>query len=98
MQTCSKCNVQSADAAAQCVNCQADLRTFSNTAVAVKRFQSNPRVTSIRVAVAHNRCPACLGAEGTYIKDKVPSLPVEGCSHDLSCRCFYEPVLNEIYP
>jgi hypothetical protein len=25
-------------------------------------------------------------------------LPVEGCSHALGCRCFYQPVLDEIYP
>ena len=27
-----------------------------------------------------------------------PTLPVEGCSHGLGCRCYYEPVLTEIYP
>lgn len=98
MQTCSKCNVQSPDTDAHCVNCQAELSVFSNKAGVLKRFQSNQRVSSIRVAVAYNCCPACIEVEGTYDKDKVPSLPVESCSHNLSCRCFYQPVLNEIYP
>lgn len=98
MQTCSKCNAQSPDSASLCVNCQADLSEFSMTAVALKRLQANPRVLNVRVVVAHDCCPACYLVEGTYPKDQVPRLPVEGCSHANGCRCFYEPMLSEIYP
>ena len=98
MQTCSKCNAQSPDAATNCINCQADLSEFSNTAVAYKRLMGNPRVLNVRLVVAQDCCPACREAEMTYAKDKLPQLPVDGCSHALGCRCFYEPMLSEIYP
>lgn len=42
MQTCSRCNASSPDTATHCVHCQADLRKFSLTAVALKRMQANP--------------------------------------------------------
>jgi hypothetical protein len=74
------------------------LSEFSNTAVALKRLQDNPRVLNVRLVTAHDCCPACREAEGTYVKGEVPTLPVVGCSHALGCRCFYEPMLSEIYP
>jgi len=80
------------------MNCHADLGEYSNTALAIKRFRANPRVKNIRLVVAHDGCPACRAMEGTYDKGLAPSLPVEGCSHALGCRCFYEPMLTEIYP
>lgn len=98
VQTCSKCNTQSPDSATSCNNCQADLREFSTTAVALKRLQMNPRIKNVRLVVAHDCCPACRAAEGTYEKENAPRLPIEGCSHSLGCRCFYEPMLYEIYP
>lgn len=98
MQICSQCNAQSPDSAVYCLNCQADLREKSTTAIALQRFRKNSRVKNVRLVVAHDCCPACRLAEGTYNKDQVPDLPVEGCSHALGCRCFYEPMLSEIYP
>lgn len=98
MQTCSQCNTQSPDKFPYCSNCNADLKEYSTTAITLKRFQENSRVRDIRVVVAHNCCPACSAMEGTYKKDQTPSLPIEGCSHPLGCRCFYEPMLKEIYP
>jgi len=98
VQTCTKCYTQSPDSTTHCINCQADLREFSSTAVSLKRLQANPRVKNVRLVVAHDCCPACRLAEGTYDKDLAPHLPIEGCSHSLGCRCFYEPMLNEIYP
>ena len=98
MQTCSRCNTQSTDMASRCSNCNAELKEYSTTAIALKRFQDNPRVRDVRIVVAHDCCPVCSAAEGTYKKDNVPGLPVDGCSHSLGCRCFYEPMLTEIYP
>ena len=95
MQTCSKCNATSPDAALTCVNCKADLREFSATAVALKRLQESPRVRSIRVTVANDACSHCYGLMKTYPKNEVPHLPHEGCSHANGCRCFYEPVMEE---
>ena len=98
MQTCHQCNAQSPDSATNCVNCDADLSEYSTTSVALKEFIANPRVSLVRILVAEDSCPACQALEGTYEKDAVPILPVEGCSHRLGCRCFYQPYLTTIYP
>ncbi len=98
MQTCSRCNTESADTIITCPKCQADLREFSNTAVALKHFQENPRVTSITLVVHESCCPACQEIQGTYSKDKAPQLPVEGCSHEKGCRCFYQPMIEQVFP
>jgi len=98
VQTCSKCHQQSPDAAELCVNCKAELAVFSETATALKRIQANPRVKLVKVAVSGDACPACRQAQATYAKEQAPALPVEGCSHGGGCRCFYEPVLEDIYP
>lgn len=98
MQICSLCHVQSPDAVVVCSNCQADLKENSVSAVTLKRLQYNPRVRNIRLVVAHDCCPACQEAEGTFINEQAPRLPLEGCSHPMGCRCFYEPMLSEIYP
>lgn len=98
MQTCHQCNAQSPDSAEICVNCNADLNENSTSAVARKEFLVNDRVRLVRVLVADTSCPACQAIEGTYEKDAVPILPVEGCSHETGCRCFYQPYLTTIYP
>lgn len=98
MQSCSRCNANSPDTALACVNCNADLNQLSVTAVALTKFNENPRVTSIRITVAHDACPLCYESRGTFAKDATPRLPHQGCSHPHGCRCKYEPVLNDIYP
>jgi hypothetical protein len=65
---------------------------------ALKKFQENSRVRDVRVVISADCCPVCAAHEGTYAKDEAPGLPVEGCSHPNGCRCFYEPMLNIIYP
>jgi hypothetical protein len=74
------------------------LNEFSTVAVALKRYQKNPRVKLIRISVAADACPVCYELQGAYPKDQVPRLPEEGCSYPRGCRCFYEPVLDELYP
>ena len=96
MQTCSLCHASSPDTATHCVQCGADLRTFSVRAVVLNRYLANPRVKAVRVVVAADACPACLTMAGTYTKDAVPRLPVEGCSHEGGCHCTYEPLYE--YP
>lgn len=98
MQTCFKCNAQSPDTASYCFNCTADLSEFSNTMVALKKFQANSRVDHVIVATYDNACPACLEHQGAFPKDSAPILPIKGCSHPNGCRCFYQPVLNDIFP
>ena len=98
MQTCSKCHQSSSDSVRKCSYCGAELNAWSETANVLKRFQENERVIYIRISVAADCCPACCQAEGAYAKDSVPLLPIEGCSHELGCRCYYQPVLDEIYP
>jgi hypothetical protein len=82
----------------ECIHCKADLREFSVNTTALKKFQQNPRVSAIRITVAGDACPLCYESRGTFEKNSVPLLPHQGCSHELGCRCAYEPVLNEIYP
>jgi len=98
MQTCSQCNTQSPDTVEICPSCGANLQEKSTRAVALKQFQANPRVKNVRLVVANDACPACQQVEGTYDQFKAPALPVEGCSHEDGCRCFYVPMLDEIYP
>jgi hypothetical protein len=98
VQTCSNCQQQSPDSATHCLNCGADLSEYSIVRQTLKKHTLNPRVKYLLVVVFHDCCPACREVEGSYEKDKAPLLPVEGCSHALGCRCFYQPVLEEIYP
>jgi RNA polymerase subunit RPABC4/transcription elongation factor Spt4 len=98
VQTCSRCFTISPDSARVCANCQADLMEFSTTAVTLKKLKENPRVRAIRISVHADDCPVCAAIQATYSKDNVPHLPVEGCSHEDGCRCFFEPVLTEISP
>lgn len=98
MQTCSQCHTQVSDDAIQCPGCGALLTVSSEQASALKKYIDNPRVQVIRLAVSADCCPACRKLEGTYKKDNVPLLPVKGCSHENGCRCFYEPILTEIFP
>lgn len=98
MRTCTLCQAQSPDPAAQCVECGADLARHSSTAVALAALQASPRVLRIRLLVADDACPACQAAAGEFDKAHVPELPVYGCSHPLGCRCYYAPALTDIYP
>jgi hypothetical protein len=98
VQTCSNCHAQSPDSVDECLNCGADLSKYSETAVSLMRIKENPRVIYVRISVAEDCCPACRQAEGAYDKDEAPKLPIEGCSHGLGCRCYYQPVLDDIYP
>jgi hypothetical protein len=98
VQTCSQCQTSNPDTATHCRNCKADLSQWSKLAILRKELQENPRVSHIRISVSGDCCPACSEIEGVYSKDTVPDLPVEGCSHNLGCRCFYMAVLEELYP
>lgn len=98
MQICSRCNTSAPDTAQECPKCNSDLKEFSVTAVSLKKLVENSRVYAINLATADDACPACQAVQGTYAKDQVPTLPVEGCSHPNGCRCFYQPLLEEIYP
>ena len=98
MQICSRCSASSPDSAQECTQCNADLTIYSMTAVSLKKLIENPRVNAIHLATCDDACPACQAVQGTYSKGNVPNLPVEGCSHPLGCRCFYQPMLEEIYP
>ncbi|MCC7358351.1 MAG: hypothetical protein IT317_02675 [Anaerolineales bacterium] len=98
MQTCGICNTQAPDISRICAKCGADLTVESTAAQARRKLQTNDRVSLIRVSVAHDACPVCAAGQGAYPKAAVPVLPHEGCSHGEGCRCYYEPVLTEIYP
>jgi hypothetical protein len=98
VQNCGVCNKQSPDDMAVCPRCGSDLREKSTTALSLKKMQTNDRVSLVRISVANDCCPACGAVQGAHPKGDVPALPIEGCSHALGCRCYYEPVLTEIFP
>jgi RNA polymerase subunit RPABC4/transcription elongation factor Spt4 len=98
VQTCSLCHAEVPDTETICPDCGADLKDFSKTALVLKSFQENPRVYMVHVITHADACPACQEIQGTYPKDRVPKIPVEGCSHEHGCRCFYQPMLEEIFP
>ncbi len=58
----------------------------------------NGLATRVRIMANRDCCPVCRAAEGAYDFDKVPELPLEGCSHGDGCRCFYAPVLDMFGP
>jgi hypothetical protein len=98
MQTCTRCNTSTPDHASKCPSCGASLPENSVVQASLQRMQQNPRVAMIQVSVAGDACPSCQSLQGTYSKEKPPQLPHPGCSHGTGCRCFYEPILTEIYP
>jgi len=98
MQTCAKCHSLSDDDAIICSNCGEKLPEGNTVMIALKKFQENHRVVSVRLVVADDACPACREVSGTYKKEVAPTLPLVTCSHEGGCRCFYEPMLDEIYP
>jgi hypothetical protein len=79
------------------VNTPVETETYPPN-IALRKFQTNPRVRDVRLMVAADCCPVCAAHERTYAKEEAPMLPIEGCSHPNGCRCFYEPMLTEIYP
>jgi hypothetical protein len=58
----------------------------------------NGLATKVRILANHDSCPVCTAMEGAYDFDKVPVLPLDGCSHPAGCRCFYAPVLDRFGP
>ncbi len=68
MQNCTKCHTLSPDEARCCINCGVDLFDWSETSVALKKLQENPRVIYIRISVSDDSCPACRQVEGAYAK------------------------------
>jgi hypothetical protein len=98
VQTCGVCNKQSPDMVTVCPRCGSNLREKSMTALSLQKMRGNDRVSLVRVSVAGDCCPACAAVQGSHPKDNVPVLPIEGCSHVNGCRCYYEPVLTEIFP
>jgi hypothetical protein len=63
----------------------------------LKRMRENSRISAIRLA-APDDCQFGMSIQGTYEKDKVPTLPRKECSRPGGCICTYEPVLNTIHP
>lgn len=70
----------------------------SPAARSLERMKANPRIKYVVIIAPNDACPACQNLTGTYLKDQVPHLPIESCSHPLGCRAYYLPYLDEIFP
>ena len=70
MQTCSKCHASSPDLAPQCSSCGVDLCEWSESAVALKQLQENPRVIYVRVLCEPQLLPG-LPSGGRRIREGV---------------------------
>jgi hypothetical protein len=75
-----------------------DVWETSEAAQSLERMKANLRIKYIVVVVPEDACPACQNLTGTYLKDQVPRLPIEECSHPLGCRSYYLPYLDEVFP
>lgn len=65
---------------------------------ALQRIIEGGVATRVRVLASYDCCPVCRATEGAYEFDDVPTLPIDGCSHPLGCRCHYAPVLDRFGP
>lgn len=100
MRQCAVCYTRTEDHVTACPKCGADLRVDSVHARSLKAIMESPRATHVFVVAPAHACPACRKAQGTYPKtsDRIPSLPVEGCSCPQGCTCQYEPLVVEVGP
>jgi RNA polymerase subunit RPABC4/transcription elongation factor Spt4 len=98
VQVCSNCNTNTNDDTLICPTCKSDLSKYSVSSVFLAALMANPRVKMITLSVSNDACPTCKAKQGTYEKDQVPKLPIQGCSEPLGCTCTYQPILKEIYP
>jgi hypothetical protein len=100
MRECAVCHTKSEDHAMVCPKCGADLRIDSLTARALRDILASPRASAVFVVAPAHACPSCRRAQGTFYKDtdRIPEIPIEGCSCPDGCTCRYEPLVNEPGP
>lgn len=98
MRECALCHTQTEDQVTTCPGCGADLETDSVRAHALRVIVGNPRASMVYIVAPEDACPTCRAVQGTYEKDSVPKLPVEGCSCPHGCLLQYEPFVFEVGP
>ena len=98
MSICPYCNNKTEDNDQYCHHCHTDLEKVNAARYALNEFMNNYRIRYVRISTAKDACAECNKYQGIYLKEDLPLLPIVGCSNPDSCRCFYEPKLEEIYP
>ncbi len=100
MRECAICHTKSEDHVVVCPKCRADLKKDSISARALQSILASPRATAVYVVAPDHACPACRRAQGTFAKDsnRIPEIPIEGCSCPNGCTCRYEPLVVEVGP
>jgi hypothetical protein len=100
MRECVVCFTKSEDHVLICPKCGSDLQVDSVTARALNDILANPRATGVFIAAPDHACPACRRAQGTFYKgaDRIPQIPIAGCSCADGCTCRYEPLVVEVGP
>jgi hypothetical protein len=52
-------------------------------------------IRGVRVLAGADSCAACrAAAQGEYLPNEAPIIPIAGCTHPEGCRCAYAPVMD----
>jgi hypothetical protein len=58
-------------------------------------MKAHGAIRGVRIVVGADSCSACrAAAEGIYLPDEAPIIPIAGCTHPDGCRCAYRPVMT----
>lgn len=61
----------------------------------LRSFKANRDVLiGVSILAAGSSCEHCKSMEGEYSFENVPTLPHEGCTHPMGCRCCYSPLTS----
>lgn len=61
----------------------------------LRSFKANRDVLfGVSILAAGSSCEHCKSMEGDYSFENVPTLPHEGCTHPMGCRCCYSPLTS----
>jgi len=61
----------------------------------LRSYKANRDVfIGVSILAAGSSCEHCRSMEGDYTFENVPTLPHDGCTHPMGCRCCYSPLTS----
>jgi hypothetical protein len=61
----------------------------------LRAYKANRDVLiGVSILAAGSSCEHCKSMEGDYTFENVPTLPHDGCTHPMGCRCCYSPLTS----